>query len=289
MTSSAIVVVGLPGSGKTTFLAALWHLIFGREMPTVLTLDSIAKGNQTHLNAIADRWLRAQEQERTLTNGDATVSLNLLDSEKRPACITFPDVAGEVFSKMWEQRECDPEIAEMLRQGNVVMFIKANRITAPLWILDVTQQAGALGEEGADENEEPIPWSPALAPTQVQLVSLLSLLAELQLTTGRRKLCVMLSAWDKAKDEQLPPSDFLAAKLPLLSQFLLTNRDSWDWRVYGVSAQGGDYDSAKRGSAQKEEAEQLRNLNLASERIILTEDGLVEAHDLTAPLAWLTT
>lgn len=288
MSTNAIVVVGLPSSGKTTFLAALWHLIFGREIPTVLSLEGIARGDHSHLNAIADRWLRAQEQERTLTDGNAFVSLNLLDATKQQAQIVFPDVAGEAFSRMWEQRECDPEIAEMLRQGNVLLFINARRIEAPRWVLDVTTEAAALGEAETPEEEIPVSWSPALAPTQVQLVGLLSSLAEPPLFNGPRKLCVMLSAWDKAKGERLPPNEFLAKKLPLLHQFLLTNRAMWDWRVFGVSAQGGDYDSTKNGATPKQEAEHLRSVDVPANRILLTEDGESESHDLTAPLAWLT-
>lgn len=287
MSTNAIVVVGLPSSGKTTFLAALWHLIFSREIPTQLSLESIARGNHSHLNAITDRWLRAQEQERTLTDGNAVVSLNLLDAARQPVEIIFPDVAGETFSRMWEQRECAPEIAEMLQHGNVLLFINARRIETPRWVLDATTEAEALGEAGTPDEDSPIAWSPALAPTQVQLVSLLSSLAEPPLFNGPRRLCVMLSAWDKAKGERLSPNEFVAKKLPLLHQFLLTNRAMWDWRIFGVSAQGGDYDSMKNGSAPKQEAEHLRSVDVPANRILLTEDGTSESHDLTAPLTWL--
>jgi len=289
MPSNAIVVVGLPSSGKTTFLAALWHLIFGRELPTTLSFDSIARGDQTHLNRITDRWLGAQEQERTLTNGDTIVGLNLLDGSRRQVHLTFPDVAGEVFSRMWEQRECDHEVAEMLRQGNVVLFIRANKISLPMWVTDITQQAEALGADEAEEQDDPVSWTPALAPTQVQLVSLLNMLAEGPLDIGGRKLCIMLSAWDKARGEGLAPLPFLVQKLPLLHQFLMTNRDTWDWQVYGVSAQGGDYDGTNQGVAPRPEAEQLRGVDIAARRIILTRDGVAETYDLTTPLAWLTT
>ena len=45
MTQQSIVVLGLPGSGKTTFLAALWHLVFSRETETKLRFDSLKSGN----------------------------------------------------------------------------------------------------------------------------------------------------------------------------------------------------------------------------------------------------
>lgn len=283
MASKQIVVVGLPGSGKTTFLAALWHLIFGREVPTALKFDSIARGDFAHLNAIADRWLRAEEQNRTLPADNQVVSLNLLDGIGQPAQITFPDLAGETFSRMWEQRECTPEVGAMLQDGNVLMFVNAVRITYPLSILDVNRQAGGLGGVGEAE-QEPVPWSADMAPTQVQLVSLLSLLSEHPLDVGPRKLCVVLSAWDKAKGEGLSPTAFLAAKLPLLRQYLGSNAAAWELRIYGVSAQGGDYDGA---GAKRAEAEQLRAMNEPSKRILLVPDALGESHDLTVPLAWL--
>ena len=289
MAQNSIVVVGLPGSGKTTFLAALWHLVFGREMPIKMELHNIARGNQTHLNAIADRWLRAEVQDRTDVGGDQVVSLNLLDEKKHPVQITFPDVAGEVFSQMWEQRECEPDAAEMLRNGNVLLFINAPRIQAPHWVHELSQQVAALGGGVDEPDEEPVSWDPKLAPTQVQLVGLLTMLSEFPLDSGPRKLCVILSAWDKARGEGLVPAAFLEAKLPLLNQYLQTNSAQWEWQVYGVSAQGGDYDDKAAGKPGNVEAAELRKINNPAERIFLTLDGKTSSHDLTIPIGWLTT
>ncbi|MGH8667449.1 MAG: hypothetical protein ACREUX_24605 [Burkholderiales bacterium] len=97
---------------------------------------------------------------------------------------------------------------------------------------------------------------------------------------------VMLSAWDKASGEGLRPSDFLRVKLPLLQQYLTTNPHQWDMRVYGVSAQGGDYDEVKAGAQPTKSAEDLRELDQPSTRIDLT-DGVSRSNDLTIPLAWL--
>jgi hypothetical protein len=96
----------------------------------------------------------------------------------------------------------------------------------------------------------------------------------------------MLSAWDKAAGEQLTPAAFLGAKLPLLAQYLRGNAAQWDMRVYGLSAQGGDYDAIEAGAVPKAEAAELRKLDRASRRIRLLGEG-PETNDLTEPLAWL--
>jgi len=96
----------------------------------------------------------------------------------------------------------------------------------------------------------------------------------------------MISAWDKAEGEGLDPKAFLSAKLPLLDQYLKSNRDGWNWRVYGVSAQGGEYDQDKNGTTPRAEAARLRELDRPSERIKLVF-GDSRTHDLTEPLEWL--
>ena len=126
------------------------------------------------------------------------------------------------------------------------------------------------------------------APTQVPLVDLLQHLGQPPLAAGPRRLAVILSAWDKAEGEGLPPEPFLAAKLPLLDQYLRSGRDRWDWRVYGVSAQGGDYDKNKADAVETAEAGRLRDLDIPSKRIRLVFEG-TESHDLTEPLQWLMT
>lgn len=285
MKQQSIVVLGLPGSGKSTFLAALWHLVFSREAETKLRFNGLKSGTQKHLNEISARWRNAQMQDRTLLGGNQFVSINLVTENKHEVTITFPDIAGESYQHMWEERECEKVVADSLMQGGVLLFVHADRIRRPLWIADVAEMARVL-DLPADAEAQPVPWEPSTAPTQVQLVGLLEMLGEAPLDIGPRRLVVMLSAWDKAKGERLPPREFLQAKLPLLSQYLETNPRLWQWTVYGVSAQGGEYDDIQAGSQPKPEAKRLRAADDPSKRIELT-DGVHTSHDLTEPLAWL--
>jgi hypothetical protein len=284
MADQSVVIIGLPESGKTTFLAALWHLITAQDVETMLRFGGLRTGDASHLNAIAARWREAKIQDRTAVTGNRLVSMNLSDAAGVAVRVTFPDLPGEAYRRMWEDRDCKPEIAEVLRAGGVLLFVHADTIRAPKWVLDEVALSKALGLEVPEG--EIAPWHPRLAPTQVQLVDLLQLLRRPPLDVGPRRLAIMLSAWDKARGEGLTPESYLLAKLPLLSQYLRRGVDGWICRVYGLSAQGGDYDPVERDAARVPAAEELRNLDRASSRIQLV-GPVPETHDLTEPLAWL--
>jgi hypothetical protein len=74
--------------------------------------------------------------------------------------------------------------------------------------------------------------------------------------------------------------------MPLLDQFLKHGLNPvWETRIYGVSAQGGDYDDDKTTLA---DAERLRDIDVPSERISVFYAG-DKSNDLTDPLQWLLT
>ena len=284
MAEKSIVIVGLPASGKTTFLAALWHLVTAREVPTALRFERLGNGDVGHLRTIASRWRDARVQDRTTIGRNVLVSMNLIDSVGTSVRVTFPDVAGEAYKRMWETRSCEPGLAQHLGADAVLLFIHSDTIESPTWVVDEMTLSRTLGVSVDDSRA--IPWSPSHAPTQVQLVDLLQLLHQPPLSVGPRRLAIMLSAWDKARDERRNPVAYLEERLPLLFQYLHCHAAVWTLRVYGLSAQGGEYDVLGSDADANPEANELRTLDRPSERILLL-DGDVSGHDLTAPLAWL--
>jgi hypothetical protein len=286
MNERSVVIIGLPESGKSTFLGALWHLMTEDDLDTLLQLENLGHGDRNHLNALASRWRDAKVQDRTAIGGNRLVVMNLADRTGASLRVTFPDTAGEAYQHMWEERECDPDVADTLTRGNVLLFIHSDTIQAPMWLVDDADLSRRMGLPHV-ENQE-VPWHPRLAPTQVQLVELLQFLSTKPLDTGPRRLAIMLSAWDKVAPEGLSPSIFLETNLPLLAQYLRHNGQKWTWRVFGLSAQGGDYDAIEDDAAIEPQAEELRKLDRPSTRIRLLGE-VPETHDLTEPLAWLMT
>jgi hypothetical protein len=282
-----MIICGLPGSGKTTFLAALWHLVTSREIDTALRFESLRNGDSSHLHALATRWRSAKIQDRTAVAANRFVSMNLLNRDDNPVRLTFPDLSGESYRRMWEERDCDPAVAEILTTGEgLLLFVHADQIQSPKSVVEVAAQSKKLGIEVTDEQDAP--WRPRLAPTQVQIVDLLQLFRSPPLKVGLQRVAIMLSAWDKVVAEKRTPEAFLAEWLPFLDQYLRSSADGWTCRVYGVSAQGGDYEAENKEMTgpQRADLEALRTLDQPSMRIkVISESG--ESHDLTEPVAWL--
>jgi len=122
-----------------------------------------------------------------------------------------------------------------------------------------------------------VQWEASLAPRQVQLVELLQFIAVRDYFKPPFRLALVISAWDKLKATGVSPAKWFAQEVPLLFQFLKSNRKLFEYTIYGVSAQGGGY----------AETEKLTEVD-PSERIdVVSSDGKSSSHDLTEPLLWL--
>ena len=288
----SIVICGLPGSGKTTFLAALWHVVFQRaDGNAKLKFESLKDGDHAHLNAITQRWQQAKEQIHTESASGKLVSMNLKDGEGRKIRMTFPDLSGESYQRLWEDRECDPQLAQILVSGEgVLLFLHANRVKRPIGVAEAVALAEALGGKPPEPTISE-KWHPKDAPTAVQVVEMLQMLRCKALRSPAKRVAVMLSAWDKVEDEGLDPEAFLARELSLLDQYLRQGEGGWEFRIYGLSAQGGEYEPNLRDGQQidpdlKAKVDAIREIEEASSRIRLLSPS--PSSDLTEPIAWLT-
>lgn len=289
--NASFVIMGLPASGKTTFLAALWHLVESGETECRLVMDHF-RGDFTYLNNIADAWRNFKKVPRTSQTGDTDVTIYLRDrvTGARGTAL-FPDLAGEIFDLQVEERRCRPEFVEQAdAEDGILFFINADVKEDGLSIIDFNARLPRDAADAVPALETPqelgdvsapvvVPeWEPKFLPAQVRVVQLLSDLLRPPFTYRTRKLAFMISAWDLVRDQGRTPEQWLAKNMPLADQFLRTNRMSFTYQVYGISAQGVRLeDNVAVDGATK---------IVPSRRVqIVRHDG--EGHDLTVPLAWL--
>jgi hypothetical protein len=267
-------IVGLPSSGKTTFLAALWHLIDAGEVSTKLLLDRLV-GDHTYLNMITDAWRRCEEVPRTSRASETKLTIYAREpTSGLKIALGFPDLSGESFEEQFTARTCSPDYVGFRGDGGILLFVTADRRTEGLTLSDLGPAIA-----GAEPNEMPVvhEWSPSDVPQQVQLVELLQFLQRPPFARRCRRLAVIVSAWDVVLEPKPTPDQWLAREMPLLYQFLKNNEESFCARVYGVSAQGGDVKGEERAALARQ---------TPSERIQCLGRN-VDLHDLTAPVLWI--
>ena len=272
MTTEEILLFGLPGSGKTTYLAALWYLLQQDDVEKKLYLNGWPDTRE-YLNQIAGKWARFTPVDRNLlTEGIKKIQICLENGDDM-VDLHVPDVSGESWEVLWETRSCHKEFAALAKDAyGIILFVHADHIRQPVDILTLTKQtAGQL----PDKQVEPTAWNAKESPTQVILVDLLQALFSSPDFGRERPLALVVSAWDKIANMEQTPEEFFSTTLPLLHQFLQYR----NFKIFGVSAQGGALT----------QADDLRRLQAQDNPVdrILVDDGSSRSYDLTTPISWL--
>lgn len=249
--SHHILLIGLPGSGKTSFLGALWFMVNQTHIGCSLTLKTL-DGDSKYPNEIRDAWLAYEPVPRNFVDKEKMVSMALKSrSGAGEVGLTFPDVSGESFRYQWAKRQLKTSFDALLRKASGgIMFVGPNTIIKPHLIHSVEELATAIEDPlltaGPNVDAAQVvakPWDIEKAPTQVQLVELLQIMSSRDHFTPRFRIAVVVSAWDELEGLQMTPSEYVSTELPLLSQFVQSNEDLFEFTFYGLSAQGARYAS----------------------------------------------
>lgn len=154
------VVIGFQGSGKTTFAAALWHLVDARA-PGVST--ALSKGNHsgdyTYLEAIAAAWESGWQVKRTGFGIWRSVQINLKsDTVEDEIELSFVDMSGETFEQVFTSREYDSHVENMARGcEGLLLFVSADRKVDDVTLVDVGLAFPGDMPDEADEDDEDDP------------------------------------------------------------------------------------------------------------------------------------
>jgi len=284
------MVFGFHRSGKSTFAAALWHLVDSRELPTAL-LKGKHSGDFRYLEEIAQSWSEGWEVERTKSDQVEDISINLMHPQSADELtLEFTDLPGERFETAFASRLCTPEFVQLVNDSaGMLLFVSADRLLDGVTILDAFGSDGSDGEPPSAEGgnaldsvqpEDP-PWIPEKTPIQVQIVDLLQAIQMPPFAERPRRVAVIVSAWDLT--DEASADDWLSKKMPLLDQYLRSGQGALGVRVYGVSAQGGKL--SKKGSDPGPDRDRLLKIQPPSRRIKIVGRDVAE-HDLTCPLLW---
>jgi GTPase SAR1 family protein len=275
---SKVLMLGLKGSGKTTFLAALWHHLESSERSGRLEIPHL-QPDRDYLNAIRDNWLSLKPVGRTTLRANAAVSMELRDKESdTPIKLLIPDLSGEAYRLQWATRKAPISYANLARNcSSAFLFVHPGEVRKTHALMISDSQSSGIEVESGPPIEPRITWTHEQTSTQVQLVDLIQLLMYLREDDQHMRLAVIVSAWDLIK-AHVSPSGWLESRLPLLSQFLRSNQDHIVSQIFGISAQGGDLERDR---------DKLLGYLFPSERSRAVVGDTIEMVEITRPLEFL--
>lgn len=282
MSRRSIILIGGPDTGKTNYVARLWHALNAKtgalhsvEIPSDISFveDTIA-----HLfeGDFAPRSSLTEDSRR-----DFVISVQAAEGGTTTELV-IPDISGELWLNAVLSSEISSDWMDELRVADgAVLFVRVlsalnerplDWVTAGKLLADLGEEEGRTG-----------------LPTQVLLCELLRFL-EVSLAKrsngDRPRVAIVVSAWDLIDDEIAAngPESFIASEFPMLAGKLL-GMSSLDVRVFGLSVVGGDI------GASPEYRDKFLDTEFAKTGWVSTKDTpggeWYRNPDVTLPIAWV--
>jgi hypothetical protein len=241
-------MVGMPGSGKTTYLAMLSNMLVDNcnDMKLSKKAEDIPEGYE-YFSKFGRQLLECKELDRTRRLEYNSLKISLWDDVENEYLLDVPDISGEVFRDLVKDRRINRDIAKRIQESDCLLFFINYKNMS--WERRIPLKRRNIGEKNIYYMENKEPNSVLVSKreaNQSEIVELLQTLFDLEL--NKPYIRFILSAWDRVEEEKgtdILPSKFVKKMFPLLHQFVETNSNYFKAEYWGVSAQGGDFRNPK--------------------------------------------
>lgn len=251
MSTNGVVIAGLPATGKTTYLALIYHAIV-EEKADGLHLGRF-DDDREYVTEISGALLGGERALHTQVDDERAVSLSLKYLDQENLRLQIPDLSGEIWEHALVERRWSKSLADAIADADGFMvFVHPTEVNEGLTIMDMAQ-AGDILVDRADgdldraqgdsttDTDLDVEDDEGAGYKQLTQVSLVELVQFFLATCRRRplRISIVISAWDRANEAT--PTKWITKHAPLLGQFLSVNGDEIEGAIFGVSAQGGDF------------------------------------------------
>ncbi len=264
--SKELLLLGLPESGKTTYLTALDEVLNENTAKGGLISDGLS-GNRAAMLRNKTEWVSGRSVQRTERLSAEPCVLRVHDPVTGvKVSLSVPDLSGETFNDQWSNRTWTTDYRKQVQRiDGLLLFVTA--LTAGS--LQPIQNGVPLAASTSQ------PWNPTLSSAQVKLVDLLQFIAKARMTHAL-PVAVIISAWDVVLGTPFDgvPRNYLERHWSLLAQFLTARSKTFPLAVFGVSAQGGETGDPN-----------LLAIHEPAERVFICDEN-GRSGDLTLPIRW---
>lgn len=272
------MIAGLPGSGKSTYIGALWYCLMHPDNIEGIKLvaDKMNLADDlTVLNRLSDAYKNVKLIDRNYSDQNETVQINLkvADSDTRLQ-VEVPDFLGENFRDLVELKESEL-VSKWLNDTDTLVYFM-NEVTPPEFEDD----------HGPEDDESPMP-AKDVPPFSIKTISAVAMnIMVLKCLLSKKtfkKVVIVLSWWDKNTENGVVPNNpqkYLKEYSPALFNFIQYHIPNFE--IIGLSAQGQEYPKEDQGNYEATKKEIKAKTREGKRSFVEIEDKIL--HDLSLPL-----
>jgi len=152
---TTVAFVGFHGTGKTTYLGALWMIIQDPRDTTMTEVE--VRGDRSHLQSIGEQVARAERLLRTKVESDDGFAVTLEFSDGATAALNIPDLSGEGVRLLVEDRVWHPQLSDAVQDADaLILFVSPRPLKLPIRssFTDEVLAEFLAQDAGFDEDEE---------------------------------------------------------------------------------------------------------------------------------------
>lgn len=278
MSITKCMIAGLPGSGKSTYIGALWYCLMHPDNIEGIKLvaDKMNLADDlTVLNRLSDAYKNVKLIDRNYSDQNETVQINLkvADSDTRLQ-VEVPDFLGENFRDLVELKESEL-VSKWLNDTDTLVYFM-NEVTPPEFEDD----------HGPEDDESPMP-AKDVPPFSIKTISAVAMnIMVLKCLLSKKtfkKVVIVLSWWDKNTENGVVPNNpqkYLKEYSPALFNFIQYHIPNFE--IIGLSAQGQEYPKEDQGNYEATKKEIKAKTREGKRSFVEIEDKIL--HDLSLPL-----
>ncbi|RGF20886.1 hypothetical protein DW175_00260 [Bacteroides sp. AM16-15] len=281
MSITKCMIAGLPSSGKSTYIGALWYNLMhpAKDEKVKLVADKTNLPDDISvLNKLSDAYKDMKPIDRNYTDKNESVQINLKvqDSDEKLQ-VEIPDFLGENFRDLIELKESNI-LGDWLEETDALAF----------FISDVNP--GEFEDDHKIEDDEEQFPDKDIAPFKISDISAaamnIMILKSLIKRKKFKKIVIVLSWWDKKTDNGrniVNPYTYLKEQSPALFNFIKYHIPKAE--IVGLSSQGLEY--PKEDHAEFHELKKELKYKTREGKRSFVEVGDNIFHDLSIPLYML--
>lgn len=272
------MIAGLPGSGKSTYIGALWYCLMHPEKIEGIKMvaDKMNLADDlTVLNRLSDAYKYVKLIDRNYSDQNETVQINLkvADSDTRLQ-VEIPDFLGENFRNLVELKESEL-VSEWLKDTDTLVYFM-NEVTPPEFEDD----------HGPEDDDSPMPAKevPQFSIKTISAVAMNIMVLKCLLSKKSfKKVVIVLSWWDQKTNNGTTknnPQEYLKDNSPALFNFIQHHIPNFE--IIGLRAQGQEYPKEDQGNYEVAKKEIKAKMREGKRSFVEIEDEII--HDLSLPL-----